>query len=519
MGKELPVGSKLGPYTIERVLSRIGLCEVYAARAEAPKGADSAEAAAGEPRPCRVTVFHIDPTGEPWRRFERECQALKALSHPCIAEILEVTMTADGTPYVVHGLPAGEDLATRLRRAGALTTREALVLARQVGSALHAAHGIDQLHRDLTPENLFLGPPSTGGEPAFERVQVLGFGVNRLLEGAVEGALLVGRAEYMAPEQITGFSIEVGPSADQYTLALILYQVLTVSQPFRGESVGASLLKVVRSAPEPLRALRPDIPAHIEAAIMRALSKERTVRFPDTATFVQALQGDEPLPEGLSERTDAWLKSGASTEGAAPSLQAVTAGLQALEPVPVVVEDQATVPNNMEDVMRLAVPPVRLRVVELSPVPDSSRVRAVGSSPGSGPRDPREKSGRTEKGLSEPEILSPSNPGSPSSPSTGPKSSPSRPGLSPLSASGKRKVQHSGISEEDTSPDQVRGPELKAAIAKVSAPAPTPTGPAALAVPQPAAPVAPPASGAMQRVLLVVIGLVLGFLLGWALRA
>lgn len=544
MGKALPHGSKLGQYTIERVLQRTGLSEVYEAHAEG----------AGEAQLCRIAVFLVDPTGEPWQRFEKEWQALKALGHPAIADVRELGVSPDGAPYVVYALPAGEDLAARLRRAGALTTREALALARQVASALHAAHGIEQLHRDLTPESLFLSPApapsvppsaptsaSVSGpvvEPGFERALVLGFGVNRMLEAAVEGTLLVGRAEYLAPEQITGFSIEVGPAADQYTLALILYQALTVTQPFRGESVGASLLKVVRTAPEPLRALRPDIPVHVDAALLRALSKDQKVRFPDLPSFIQALQGEEPLPAGLADRTDAWLKGGASTEaarqraraieeGAAPSLQNVAAGLSALEPVPVVVEDQATVPNSMEDVMRLAVPPARLRVVEMTPLPQSAKVKAPVAPAGSGPR---EASGRVSETSSDsqPHVLwsgpiaaDPSGPkaaaaaGPVASAAAGPTASGER--------AGKARLQASGISEEVTSPDKPLKPtasgERSPAVAASGGAAPQ-AAPAPLTKPAPVAPapaVAPQPNN-IERALFLFIGLLVGLLIGWVLR-
>lgn len=548
MGKALPHGSKLGQYTIERVLQRTGLSEVYEAQ---PEGA-------GEGRPCRIAVFRVDPTGEPWQRFEKECQALKALGHPAIAEVRELAVSPDGVPYVVYALPAGEDLAARLRRAGALTTREVLALARQVASALHAAHGIEQLHRDLTPESLFLSPalspavppPASGPvsgpvvEPGFERAVVLGFGVSRMLEAAVEGTLLVGRAEYLAPEQITGFSIEVGPAADQYTLALILYQALTVTQPFRGESVGAALLKVVRTAPEPLRALRPDVPVHVDAALLRALSKDQKLRYPDLPSFIQALQGEEPLPAGLAELTDAWLKGGASTEAArqraraieedaAPSLQNVAAGLSALEPVPVVVEDQATVPNSMEDVMRLAVPPARLRVVEMTPLPQSAKVKAPAAQAGSGPR---EASGRIAESSSDsqPHVLW-SGPvsASPSGPAAAPAAPPavtpaaapiSSPAVGPLASgerAGKAKLQASGISEEVTSPDKPLKPAASSErVPAVAAPSRSTPQPAPISKPGPVAPApaAAPQPNNIERALFLFIGLLVGLLVGWVLR-
>jgi serine/threonine-protein kinase len=378
MGKELPQGSRVGAYAIERLLKRTGLAEVYAARQVLPSE-----------RACRLTLFNVDPDSEPWERFSREAAQLKALEHPGIAELREVGKSDSGQPFLVHMLPEGEDLAERLRRAGALTTSEALSLATQVAAALHAAHGIEVLHRDLYPENIFLVERSKttrvaeGEELPFERVQVMGFGVSRMLEAALGGTLLVGQPEYMAPEQITGFAMEVGPAADQYALGLIVYQALTASRPFRGDSVGATLLQVVRSVPEPLRALRPDIPAHIEGAVMRALSRDRLARYPSLPAFVEALQGPDALPVGLGERTNPWLKPSARADaarqraltvgGAAPSFQSVALGLSNAggEGVPEVVEDQATVPNTMEEVMRLAVPPERIEVLEsTAPVTD-----------------------------------------------------------------------------------------------------------------------------------------------------
>lgn len=384
MGKELPQGSRLGAYAIERMLQRTGLAEVYAARQVLPTE-----------RPCRLTVFNVDPDSEPWARFSRETSQLKALEHPGIAELREVSKSDTGVPYLVHMLPDGEDLAERLRKSGALTTREAVAMARQVAAVLHAAHGIDVIHRDLQPENIFLVERSKNAkvaddeEPPFERVQVLGFGVTRMIEAALGGTMLVGQPEYMAPEQITGFAMEVGPAADQYQLALIVYQALTASRPFRGESVGATLLQVVRSVPEPLRAMRPDIPAHVEAAVMRALSRDRLARFPSLPAFIEALQGDDPPPAGLPELTDVWLRPSARADaarqraltlsGAAPSFQSVALGLgSGGGGVPEIVEDSATVPNTMEEVMRLAVPPERIEVLEsTAPVATDSETRPV----------------------------------------------------------------------------------------------------------------------------------------------
>lgn len=360
MGKELPQGYRLGDYSIERLLTRNGLQAVYLGQQVSSS------------RACRITVFNVDPDGEAWQRFKSDLEQVKALSHPFVAECLEVATGEGGQAFAAFAQPAGEDLATRLRRGGALTLRESLVLSRQVAAALHAAHRIDVLHRDLTPENIYLVKTEAGApEPEYEQVLLYGFGASRLFESALSGAGLFGHPEYMAPEQITGLAFDIGPAADQYALALVVYQVLSASQPFRAESAGAALLKVVRTSPEHLRALRPDLPTHVDAAVNRGLAKERTARFPDLPTFIASLETGEKLPPALIAVTEPWLGGSASTDEAlnramaagsvTPSLGVVAQGLAQVPdqsaPVPEIVEDSATVPNTMEAVMKLALPP------------------------------------------------------------------------------------------------------------------------------------------------------------------
>lgn len=304
MGRELPQGRRVGNYAVERLLGKGGLSAVYAARQALIE------------RPCVLTVFHLDPEADPWLRFRREVEQMNALKHPAVIETLDVGTTFDGIPYLVTELIPGEDLATRLRTSGALTLAEALALSRQVGAALHAAHAVGVVHRDIRPGTLFLVSPDPETEPTFERVKVLGFGVGRLLMSTVSGMALVGAPEYMAPEQILGNDLDVGPRADQYALAVVLYQALTTTRPFLGDSVGATLLAVARGESEPLRALRPDIPVHVEDAIHRALSRDPEARFPDLMTFLQALQEGVPLPVGVAELTEPWLSPPSTVEDA-----------------------------------------------------------------------------------------------------------------------------------------------------------------------------------------------------------
>jgi serine/threonine-protein kinase len=379
----------VGNYAVERLVGKSGLLAVYAVRQTRTE------------RPCLLTVFHVDPDADPWTRFRREVEQLSQLKHPSLIEVLDLGVAHDGTPYLVTEELPGEDLGQRLRLRGALTLPEALAVARQAGAALHAGHGIGVLHRDVRPANLWMVEPSPepgpapapvedeGAEP-FLRVRLMGFGVMRLLEATVSGMALVGDPEYMAPEQILGNPFEVDPRADQYALAVVLYQSLTTVRPFRGDSVGATLVQVTRGNVEPLRALRPDIPPNIDAAIARAMSRDREARFPDMHEFLQALQEGVPLPIGMAELTEPWLSPptdleeaqrlvlAAGAEPVAPLSLGVSAALRIvvnsgphplpgalLEPqteadkvaVPHAMQDVATVPVSMDAVMQLAVPP------------------------------------------------------------------------------------------------------------------------------------------------------------------
>lgn len=369
MGRELPQGTAVGAYSIERLRERTGLSEVYTARG--PSGAL-----------CRLSFFHIDPDGLPWKRFLAESQQVRALSHPCLAEVAETAVSSDGRPYQVLVLGDGEDLGTRLRR-GALTVDEALVCADQIGAALLALHSLDLSHRGLCPDRIFLSSPS---DPVQPRVRILDAGVTRLLDDSLPG-VLAGNPEYKAPEQLSGLSIDVGPAVDQYTLALLLYQALTSSRPFKADSPAATILQVVRGGAEPLRVLRPDVSRNLDAAMMRALGKERQSRFPSVAEFLTALRGGQEVTPAIDALVGNWLRKSESAQAAIqnaqaqadskPSFQVVALGMADASAggVPEVVEDQATVPNAMDEVMRLALP------IEQVPLVPSSAVAAPKSGP------------------------------------------------------------------------------------------------------------------------------------------
>jgi serine/threonine-protein kinase len=242
-----------------------------------------------------MKVLHADlgEGAEVFARFRREAEIASSLGHPHIVNVVDWNRLPDQTPFLVMEYLRGEDLHTRLARAGALPIAQVLELARQVGSALVAAHKHGVIHRDLKPQNIFLCTEDRGEEEV-EVAKVLDFGISKILGGTGQesytGAMRVmGTPLYMAPEQAMGMTANVDGRADQFALAAILYHALSGRRPFDGASVVEIAMKVMDQDPPPLAELVPGLPPHVDAALARALAKDREARFPSIAHFLRAL--------------------------------------------------------------------------------------------------------------------------------------------------------------------------------------------------------------------------------------
>ncbi len=162
---------------------------------------------------------------------------------------------------------------------------------RQIVSALSTLHGHQIIHRDLKPQNIFV-LPEHDGEP--ERVKLVDFGLAKRSNPSMvvtHDRTLLGTPQYMAPEQALGSADSVGPEADQFSLAAIVYEMLAGRHPFGGDVLSTVLYRIVHEPPTPLASVSPHVPVHVIAAIERALSKERQARFPSVKAFLQALEG------------------------------------------------------------------------------------------------------------------------------------------------------------------------------------------------------------------------------------
>jgi serine/threonine-protein kinase len=276
-------------------------------------------------------------------RFFNEARAANAIRHPNIIDVLDVGTLPDGLPYLVMPLLEGESLSTRIHRAVRLGVGEALDFAQQTASALAAAHGKGIVHRDLKPDNLFLVPDLE--TPGRERLKILDFGIAKLSQelsgtGARTGTgAVMGTPPYMSPEQCRGITSEIDGRTDIYALGIILYEMLCGAPPFVSPGFGDVLMMHMTKEPAPPTSINPEIPPHVERAILKALAKRREERFDNMDALRSALRdgsGAEksarPAPAIQAGQTIALPSAGAAGVGTRP-LTTFSSGTGAMETV------------------------------------------------------------------------------------------------------------------------------------------------------------------------------------------
>jgi serine/threonine-protein kinase len=225
-------------------------------------------------------------------------------------------------PYV-----PGQTLRERLAREGALAVEEALRITGEAGRALHYAHREGVIHRDVKPENILL---TLDGDTL-----VADFGIARAV-GSIgdadqvrltQAGIALGTPAYMAPEQATGQRM-MDARTDQYSLAVVCYEMLTGKKPFTGSSAAAIIASRFTSPPPSARAHRAGIPARAEQAILRALSLDPAERFESVLDFIRALGAPGLTPAaGMPAIPDAALPATAAP-AAVPELPPAPAALK-----------------------------------------------------------------------------------------------------------------------------------------------------------------------------------------------
>ena len=259
-------------YTIDRELGRGGMATVYLAQ-------DSKHE-----RLVALKVLHPELAASLGPdRFLREIKTAAKLNHPHILPLHD-SGEIDGFLYYVMPYVEGESLRERLDREEFLPVEDVVGLTKGIASALDYAHRQNIVHRDIKPENIMLYE----GE-----AMVMDFGIAKAVSSAgsdtlTQTGMMVGTPAYVSPEQAAG-ATDLDGRSDQYSLACVVYEMLSGERPFNGPTPQATLAKRFTEAPKPVRSLRSTVPESVEKALGKAMSTDADGRFRTVGLFAQAL--------------------------------------------------------------------------------------------------------------------------------------------------------------------------------------------------------------------------------------
>ena len=288
MSAEAPIpGTRLAPYTLDRLLGQGGFAWVFAGRRDDGK---SFAVKVLKPR------YAADPAFE--SRFRQEAAFAAELVHPSIIHIEDVGAESRLAWFTMELFE--DSVSHRLANDALLPEAEAVRIALGVTEALAFAHGRNVIHRDIKPDNVLLG--------ADGRVVLTDFGIARVVSGYVAATgfmMTIGTPAYISPEQAQGRPVD--GRSDLYSLGIMIYRMVVGEVPFRSRDWFELARMHVEERPEPPRVRRPEISKRMERIILRLLAKHPDDRHPSAAALAEDLAdisgrnrptADIPVPEG-----------------------------------------------------------------------------------------------------------------------------------------------------------------------------------------------------------------------------
>jgi tetratricopeptide (TPR) repeat protein/predicted Ser/Thr protein kinase len=225
-------------------------------------------------------------------RFSNELKLARKVRHKNVCQMFDLGED-QGTRYITMEYVHGEDLKQLIRKVGRLSPGQSIGIARQVCDGLEEAHKLGIVHRDLKPQNVMVDEEG--------KARIMDFGIARSLHGkGITGAgVMIGTPEYMSPEQVE--SKDVDERSDIYSLGVILYEMVTGSVPFEGETPFTIGIKHKSQAPQNPRTLNADLSEDLSRVILRCLEKDREKRYTsavDLGAELEKAGRGVPVPEG-----------------------------------------------------------------------------------------------------------------------------------------------------------------------------------------------------------------------------
>ena len=330
-----PVSQQVGRYVIGRELGHGGMGVVFEAH----------DPLIG--RTVALKTIRLEGRGTPaereWlrERLFREARSAGALSHPNIVTIHDSGVHED-LAFIAMERVEGPTLQHRLAAPERMDRQEVLHILRQAAAALYYAHEAGVVHRDIKPSNIMLQGTT---------VKITDFGIAKLtrMEQATSTGLAMGTPNYMSPEQIQGNAVD--GRSDQFSLAVVAYEMLTGDKPFRGESLASLVHQIVYADRPRAGAVVPDLPAAVDEVLQRGLAKSSGARYATCAEFVERLEEAFTTVQPPVKRRWRWVAGG--TLALLLTAAAVSVSLERRASSPMVIDFRHAVLNRDFDKLDL----------------------------------------------------------------------------------------------------------------------------------------------------------------------